>query len=251
MKKILIIIFPLFIFSGYGQDFYYHIEDYQSGTKLIYSVCDASSVVPGRAGGAVVWDFMSMPITEDKIVKTIVYPDSLTKAEFSAANLMEKSSDGSFTALRIQGGRSYSLGIMNEEAQWRVKYDNPVLLIRRPFAFGDRVLKDFEVKFRYGKRRFKGNGNVKIEADGMGTLRMPDSIYQNVLRVQSRMEQTNSIKKYETTHKTEMITYKWFTRDNKAPVLVMTITKSGDDFNVEMLYLKKEIIGRGRPRTRI
>lgn len=222
-------------------------EKYGFGSKvedeihLVYQKYQTDRVVPGRSGEQVTWDFTDLQKAKEQVEKYIKPADSLTKAEFPEANYMEryKGKDSVWTALKDEFGRRYRLGYLDKEAHLKITYPNPMLLMRFPVVYNDVVSKSYTSIFMKDFKTFTGEGRVKMEVDGYGSLLMPDKVYPNVLRVRINGKQTDMIEKYETSHASSSTTYMWFEENAKYPLLILDKKVSENKEYKEVLYLQK------------
>ena len=230
----------LFFFQSFGQ-FKYRYE--QSGVKeeikLTYQKIDIEDVIPGSSGKDITWDFSTIKKENEFVIRKITRPDSLAKAEFPEANYIEIHGDSIFTALEEEYGRTYKLGYYDKPAQLKIQYPKPKLMSRFPISYLDVVSRDYTTFFSLKEQSFSGEGNVKMEADGYGKLRLPDTIYEKSIRLRVTQKQTDFIEKYDKTQKSSSTTFMWFTEEGKYPVLILRKISSGKEEQKEGLYLKE------------
>lgn len=238
----------LFTSISFAQRKYGYDHFSKKGEKLIYSTFDAEDVVPGSSGRSVKWDFSTLQILPKEIVQKKHKPDSLAKAEFPEINVMEITADSAFTALKEEYGRVYKLGYIDKKNNIKIKYPEPLLISRFPISYTDVVSRGFSMIFEMKDRKFEGKGEVKIEADGYGTLLLPNKTYQNVLRLRIVQNQTNHIEKYDVDQKYSVVTYVWYEEDQKNPILILKKTQVGNKSKKEGMMLKETPPERGFDR---
>ncbi len=217
----------------------YRQNNAKGGVKLIYQEFETEDVVPGSSGRNITWDFTTIKKGKNRVVKKITSPDSLAKAEFPEANLIEIHGDSIFTALQEEYGRTYNLGYIDKSAELKIEYPKPLLVSRFPISYLDVISRDYTTFFNLKEQSFSGEGKIKIEADGYGNLRLPDTIYREVTRLRITQKQTDFIEKYDKTHESSTTTFMWFNKGEKHPILILRKMRSGDEIRKEGQYLLK------------
>lgn len=228
----------LFTSISFAQRKYGYDHFSKKGRDLIYSSFDAEDVVPGPSGRSVRWDFSTIQFKSGEIIHKKRRPDSLAKAEFPDVNYVEITKDSAFTAFKEDYGRLYKLGYIDQKTGLKIKYPEPVLVSRFPISYTDMVSRAYTMTFEMKEQKFEGKGEVKIEADGYGTLLLPEKTYRNVLRLRIVQTQTNHIEKYDVNQKQSVVTYVWYEEDQQDPILILRKTQVGDKSRKEGLMLK-------------
>lgn len=229
----------------YAQEPYYNIQDYKKSIKINFRDLQIDSVVPGQSGRDVVWDFSGLRDSGRSSSSQILSPDSIAEAEFPNTNYIEKYTNGSFMAYSREGGRTYLMGFYDPGSQTKIQYILPLLLSRRPLFFKDKISSAYKVVYQDRDKKFSGAGRVTLEADGHGTLLLPDGRYEDVLRVSLEQTQENTIKdsvrsRYDTITKAGIKTYFWYQRDVDTPLLKLTESVSGGKRNTSLQRLTEE-----------
>lgn len=221
----------------------------KEGVKLIYQKIKVEDVVPGRSGENITWDFTTVTKRDAIVVKNYIAPDSLARAEFPEANFMEVHGDSIFRALKTEYGRTYSLGYFDKPADLKISYPDPLLLSRFPVSYLDVVIRNYTTNFSMKDESFKGEGQVKIEADGYGRLRLPNKIYNEVMRIRISKKQTDKIEEYEVSQETSTVTYIWLSKKHQYPVFVLQKSTSGNEMYKDVLLLRKVVRHNDRYRN--
>lgn len=234
-----VLFFIFFSLNIFAQREYEYGSVPKKGVRLVYESFDTDDVSPGPSGRSVIWNFTTIRRDSQKIIKKILRPDSLSKAEFPEANFIEIMGDSVFTAMKEEYGRVYRMGFFDKQKNIKVEYPKPLLISRFPISYTDVVSRDFEVIFNQKDKKFTGKGEVKIEADAYGKLRLPDTTYNNVMRLRIVQKQTDLIEKYDVKRKTNIITYVWFDENHKNPILILKRIQYGDKEKKEGLLFKK------------
>lgn len=240
LSKFLFGLLSCFISSyAYSQQKFEYGPIPKEGVKLIYQKLDMDDVVAGQAGPNVTWDFSTIDKSKSKVVKNFTPPDSLALAEFPGANFIEIRGDSVFRALKSEYGRTYSLGYYDKTADLKISYPKPLLLSRLPVSYSDVIIRNYTTIFSLKDKVFKGEGRVKIEADGYGRLRLPDTIYNRVIRLRISQKQTDEIKEYEVSRNSSTVTYMWLSETHRYPIFILKKSTSGVEVFKEGLILEK------------
>lgn len=129
----------------------------------------------GAAGRDVVWDFRSLaePQETTRYISLVSPDDSLQMCvhEHHAR-----------TYYVLQGDTLFRTGY--ENALTRMDYSRCEPVLRFPFGYGDTLSGGFAGTGEYCHRLpFTADGHIRVEADGVGTLLLPDAQVENVLQV--------------------------------------------------------------------
>lgn len=224
----------------YGQRVFSNVENYTKTSEITYIKCQPDSLDFDRSGNRVTWDFMNLKCDGDTLGLSIQRPDSLARAKFPDANLMEIDSHGALRAYRKGGGRTFLIGFYDIPSETTIRFKESMLQSRRPVGYGDKISKKYKSTYAQGTQKMEAKGEVNLEADGSGTLLLPGLVVENTLRIKHHQEQEVAIEKYDTLHKTDFNTYLWFDDYHKSPVLKVTEVRSGDNKRQEILLLVEE-----------
>lgn len=249
--KIVFISFLLSSFQLHSQVKFEFGNLSDDGVKLLYQKFDAENISEGSSGSDVVWDFSHIQKTET-IEKKILPADSLAKANFPDAEFMEIIGDSIFTALKEEYGRTYSLGYFDKSSQLKIAYPKSLLLSRFPVSYQDVVSRDYSSVFEWKDKKLTGEGQVKIEADAYGNLRLPDTVYNRVMRIKIHQKQTYQVEKYDLSKKAVWVTYIWLEEKERNPLLILRKNISnGKVFKEGMYLIKSEGLGLRRFNQRV
>lgn len=244
MKQLfsLIAVFCCLAFNSvYCQNDYHNIENFKAGTTLIFQVCEAGNFEAGKTGEHVIWNFSDLDNTADTTTEWIIAPDSITEAaSYPQANLAEKYSDGSYVFLKKEEHKTYLLGFIDEKSNVKIDYPQPVLIAKRPFSYGEKVTEPYTTSYTVNGLKFSGKGTVTIEADGSGTLILPNNTYRNVLRIKITQTQSDLSEQYHSINETAITTYVWFDQSHNSALLKATETKSQYHTEKRVEYLLQE-----------
>lgn len=187
-------------------------EDFTIGTVLEFQKCDTTGVTPGNAGANQTWDFSSLVPLSDTLIQWIVPPSSVPNGDlFPDANLVEKDSEGRLVFVNKTDSESYGVGFDDMTDTYPpLVYSDPMLFMKRPITYGTTFTDTFVFQGS------PGTGIITVEADGYGTLILPNGIYNNVLRV-----------KFTETHPYFTATiYTWFDGTHTSALLKITNASS-------------------------
>lgn len=147
-----------------------HILRPDTLTGELYAFADA-----GPAGKDVIWDFRSLaePQETRRCISLVLPDDSLRLC------VHERHAR---TYYALQGDTLFSTGY--ENALTRMDYTRCEPVLRFPFCYGDTLSGCFAGAGEYCHRLpFALSGHTRTEADGIGTLLLPDAQLKDVLRL--------------------------------------------------------------------
>lgn len=246
MRKVFIItqfIATAGISSVSAQNNYQNIENFKSGTVLVFQECKTDLFETESTGENITWDYSKLKKADTTITQQIVSPDSVGAAnEYPDATLVEKYSDGRYVFLKADQNKTYLLGFVDEKSKVKIKYPVPVLIAKRPFSYKETAEEHYTVSYTVNQMDFTGKGTVTIEADGFGTLILPDKSYNNTLRIKITQHQSDTMKQYNSTSEMAIVTYVWFDKHHTSALLKITETKSQYHVEKSIEYLLSETI---------
>lgn len=238
-NKVSFLIFLALPLLSVAQSEVKNAEDFKTGAVLKLQDCDTTDVHPGNSGAKQTWDFSKLKLKQDTITEWMVAPESTPyKDKFTGANQVEKYSNGSYVYVDKQNGQSYLMGYASPYMM--VSYPKPVLFAKRPLSYKSKFSDSFTNKFSLSGMDFSGGGTATIEADGYGTLILPNKIYKHVLRVKITQIQTDTIKQYGSATTMRIVTYAWFDGEHASALLKISATKSQGFTTEEVEYLLSE-----------
>ncbi len=246
MKKIAILttlLCSLTLISIYAQNNYRNIENFKAGTVLLFQDCETDIFETDPTGRNVIWDYSGLKQTAITTTQWMVVPDSVREADdFPETTLIEKYSDGRSVFLKADKSKTYLLGFTDEQSKIKIRYPQPVLIAKRPFSYDEKATEPYTTSFTVNGMELSGKGVVSIEANGFGTLILPNKTYQNTLRIKIIQKQSDTLKQYNSTSETTVITYVWFDKNHSSALLKMTETKSQYHSDKRIEYLISETV---------
>jgi len=229
--------------NTYGQNNYQNIENFKPGTTLVFQSCKTDTFETGQPGENAIWDFSYLKPEKDTITERIMVPDALKSAnDYPQSTLVEQYSDGSAVYLKTGAHKRYLLGYVSGDSKIKIRYPKPVLLALRPFSYGDSLSEPYTTAYSVNGMDFTGTGMATVEADGFGTLILPNKTYPNTLRIKIIQKQSDMMTQYHSGSETTVITYVWFDKNHSSALLKMTETKSQYHSDKSIEYLLSEMI---------
>ncbi len=246
MKKIFISTQPITSFtfgSIYAQENYKNIEDFKDGTVLVFQNCETDGFETENSGKNITWDYSDLKKSDETTTQWIVSPKGIKEAvDYPEATLVEKYSNGKYVFLKADENKTYLLGFVDEKSKVQIKYPQPVLIANRPFSYNQKITESYTTTYTVNGMDFSGKGTVIIEADGFGTLILPNKTYANTLRIKITQNQSDILKQYSSTNDLTLVTYVWFDTNHTSALLKMTETKSQYHSDKSIEYLLNESI---------
>lgn len=211
-------------------------ENFNVGNVLRFVECNTTGVQPGASGAGVNWDFSNLVANGDTMTERMVAPSSTSyAAQFPAANLVEKYSDGTFVFVNKMTSQSWLVGYVDSIANIVISYPDAVLIGQRPISYNDMLGNTYSAFTTSPGYSAHGSGTVAIAADGYGTLQLPTGTFNNVLRLHISEVQVDTavgIGTYTTTH---VETYVWFDDAHASALLKI------DSFNTSGVFSEKTV----------
>lgn len=189
---------------------------------------------PGVAGKDIVWDFSALPQQGAFQGETVEPTSANPEQAFAAANslLVE---DGLEAFLKSSSRQVKVVGMRVQEAKMVRTFQQPYIKMRYPFAYGDRYHSTGKATDTYsGNYAFDVNFDITIDADGLGTLILPGTTLNNVLRVVTYQE-IGYLRGGKVLSKTNIETYRWYVNSHRYPVLSLIYERSKSG---KLIFLK-------------
>jgi len=185
-------------------------------------------VDPGEGGADRVWDLSGM---QNKQAFQGVTGSSFgtdTENDFPESNIVFKElGNNYFFSLDERFMKGY--GMISGSGNTVIHYDRPYVKMEYPFAYGDRIARDYSGKIRISSVEYPVEGTYEVEADGYGRLILPDGVqHAHTLRVKTTQSYTMH---YDLPSQVEIVTYRWYSDRERYPlaVLLTTTTTTGDN----------------------
>lgn len=198
------------------------MHDYTVGTVIRIKICDMTNIAPGGAGPAQLWDFSAL-ITVDSATERYDDP-SMTPfvTNFPTANLVKKDDNGNFTYIEKTSTTGQRLGIADSFSGNLLIYTDPILMAKKPIMYQDMAHDTFWTLSATNNL----HGSLQMEADGWGSLILPNGSYSNVLRIKTTYHEIDTLNSAPNPITGEIFatTYLWFDNNHSAPLLTWDST---------------------------
>lgn len=178
---------------------------------------------PGPSGANVTWDFSKIQVsdTAEAIIFHFADPDTTPYGvTFPEANLVQISEGGElYNYYRLTSSKLENLGFASEGASRT--YTNPATVIEFPMTYQDNF--DDTYSGTFDVVGFIGflEGSTSFEADAYGTLILPQSTFNNVLRFHSTEHSRDSIDLglgIMSVNVNDIEMYNWISPDHPGPL---------------------------------
>ena len=179
---------------------------------------DGATINSGASGANVTWDYSTI-ISSSNTVSTYVLPSSLSQnASYPLSNMASgtPNSEGYY----LIDSDEYSIAGAYISGQVQDVYSDVREFYKFPITFGDVFNETFSGNTTNlsTSQTFGRGGSIQIEADAYGTLILPYGTVNNVLRVKTTTNYTDTfmaapIMSYNDVH------YFWFNANTKNPIL--------------------------------
>lgn len=175
---------------------------------------------PGQSGKNVVWDFRNLKLNKN-FVGTLDSPvNSKGQNIFSKSNTRLEEFGNSFFFLTTKKSIEQH-GYMTANGNTYIVYNKPFVKMKYPFAYNNSFSGNFNGTYNTAQKQLGViNGTYDVEADGLGTLMLPDNmVYEKALRVKEikSFDQTINDRNYNI----ETTTYRWYVNEHRFPILVL------------------------------
>ena len=187
------------------------------------------SNTPGVAGQGVVWDFSALP-QKAAFYGSVEAPETfLPPTEANKCNTLLK--EGDLEAFMTTNSNELRV-LANRVQTYVCSYEQPVTKMRYPFSYGDEFAGETGATIYYTNSDYRQHINLSynVKADAYGTLLLPGTTLKDVLRVA-----TTQTRKYSEYYTSTVITYRWYVKSHRFPVLSLIYEKRE---NGDLVYLQ-------------
>jgi len=193
------------------------------GDHVIISIC-SGQVEPGDAGADITWDMSGLQEQEEQYFDYIAASEGPHADSFPNANICGVSwlDDYSFyghspNSLTAEG---YVVTYNNSDTTLMV-FDDHEQIVGLPYTYNDTFTDEFDgTSYIDGIGTFPFDGTIDFEADGYGTLTLPNGTYNNVVRYHFTREQTNYFNGFPAGTQTKE-QWAWVSSDYRFWLLLM------------------------------
>jgi hypothetical protein len=251
MKNIvLVLILSGIIFSAIAQPVITQNNIYLIGDQTQIAWCN-NATEPGVAGMNVTWDFSDLNEVEELVFDYVEPSSTVFGYQFPDATLcgVDEENYHSFYSLSngfltVEGYAGYVEGAVDT---LKIVYTDSEQYIPIPFEFGDTHSDVFE-----GSSEILGftatiEGELDYEADGYGTLILPNGTYENVIRYRLNRTQQNTV--FGQTSTTTKEQWGWMSPDHRFWLCLMETNNDGFGTEDIVWYAKNPLILSNRDLT--
>ena len=171
------------------------------GDDVTISIC-SDQLDPGEAGAMQNWDMSDLTEAEEQFFSYFHPSEGLMADSFPEANLCAMTWEGQYSYYNVSSSslsvEGYVVPIDPGDTS-TVIMDDKEQVVSLPFGFEDTFTDSFDGSSwvpGFGEVPF--DGSVNFEADGYGTLVLPNGTYENVVRYHATREQTNYVNGFPT-----------------------------------------------------
>lgn len=157
----------------------------QLGDSVVIAIC-SDQVNAGSSGAEQTWDFSTLNEIEEQYFKFLSPTEAPKKDSFPTANVVGRSWENSFSFYQTDGSAlgvaGYVLPMELSDTTLQV-FDDLQDLAQFPFTFNSTFTDTYSgTSHIAGVGAFPFDGTITFEADGYGTLILPNATYENVVR---------------------------------------------------------------------
>jgi hypothetical protein len=234
MKKTttLLLLLSLFTYSVFAQPVISQSNMPQLGDHVVIGICSDSVTTTsvGNAGAMQTWDMSGLNEISQEFFDyidplTSIEPDSFPNASICSVSWLDDYSYYNITSSSLTA-EGYLVTINPFDTGTTV-YTDPEKILELPYTFGDNFVDNFagsNYLTNFGIIDF--TGSLDFEADGYGTLILPNGIFTNVVRYHFYREQTNYVGGFPSTTQTKD-QWAWVSEDYRFWLLLMETTFDG------------------------
>lgn len=211
------------------------------GSKVVFAVGDTNNIDEGAAGANVTWDFSTANKVGNNEEYTHIAPSATPyTSQYPAATLAYSTTSGQGNAgyiyYKISATAFENVGFATSAIQ--MYYTNPQLVLQYPTTFNSSYSDTYEGSGTNSQNiTTYRKGNVDVNADGWGTLILPQATFTNVLRV--KIEQTTkdsiNIMGQEIITESRIVTYNYYRDDIKQQLMGISYIYSKDFFGGDVI----------------
>lgn len=184
--------------------------------------CDTTNVFAGVGGENVLWDFSSITLAPTFIDAGTYVPPGLTQYSsfFAGTNLAEVFSNNQTFYYADNADSISLLGYVTVSGTSisQVNYTDALTLMRYPLTYGN-TFSDNATR-NYGN--INGTATYNVNADGYGTIVLPNGIFNNVLRIHTQA-QFNDLASTGAFFNLQDDLYEWYDGMHPKPLLSIRI----------------------------
>lgn len=200
---------------------------------------------PGDAGENVTWDFSNLAEIEEQVFEYVDPASTLWDYQFPESNLCGVGQDGYHSYYRvtddfliIEGYAQFSDDSPLDT--FKLVYDDVEELIPFPLEYGDTHFDTFEGTTQALGFAVTFDGEIDFEADGYGTLILPNGTFENVIRYHFSRTQVNTVLGQSSTVTKEQ--WGWMSADHRFWLCLMETNNDGFGNEDIVWYAKNPLL---------
>lgn len=207
----------------------------QAGDMLEIFLVEDPDFTHGPGGVGITWNFsaVSSPETLTAVFKEVAntpyevfFPESTIALEYETP-LPVGSFNYKYEFFSATSNSWTQNGIVNS-ADLPIRFDDPELLMMYPFEYLDEFVDDFSTTFEQGEHTISRSGTITVQADGYGSLVLPDYEVDEVLRLHVLREYVDEVVGTGISFNISVETYAWYAPDLAYPVLSISTETVND-----------------------
>lgn len=229
------------------------------GDMVSSADCDTAGVLPGSAGANQTWDFSTLVVGSMSPPTSILSPSSTPYASnYSSADIVYYQDDGFggevFSYIDVTSSEATIVGQSvdtNNVNFYQIAYPNSYKIAGFPTTYNtawtDNYVRHIPLVTTPFLMELRTYGTLDVTADGYGTLILPSGTYNNVLRVKTIHNATDSFVYTPPTIPASLngtssnTSYDWYGTDMKSSLL--TIQFSSNTQMSTTTYDKSVMVG--------
>jgi len=191
---------------------------------------------PGNEGANETWDMSGLAENEEQFFDFVDPATTAWGDEFPDATLCGLGWLDSYTYYNTTGGALTVEGhvIIARGDTVKTIFDDTEQIVTLPYTHGTTFIDTFDGEFHVDPLIVPFSGTLDSEADGYGTLILPNATYNNVARYHFFREQTNGTSQPTQTKEQ----WAWVLADRRFWLLLMETNFDGFSYNHQIWYDK-------------
>jgi hypothetical protein len=198
--------------------------------RYFYPSQNSLIALPGNSGADVTWNFSSLEIPtwsqEDPSIFAYVNPSEIASSNNFPNSNLAKRSVGSSSQFWFYNANSDSLSYLGDIFMSSVRfYHDPEIKIKYPFTFQNSFSDSLRSNYTQNGVSYKREGKVTVTADAFGTLILPDTTINDVIRI--KVEESMQISSGNTSNNFNSLYYYWYKPGIRDYILYYSFSTSG------------------------
>ena len=190
-------------------------------------------VDPGASGPNQIWDLSKIQTTGKEPISTIQIP-TLPKIDGIGDYNLSLLDNGYDYMMHSSESDLQELGYVNSDLKLILRYSDPVIKMKYPFAFGASYTDHFIAVANYSETNIIDFfGDCTVTADAYGTLMLPDRTIANALRVKT-VKTGLQVNMCGTTD-VNIVKYNWYAAGYRYPLVSINIVENRPNVGVEQV----------------